>query len=259
MKQRVVSALMATVLGVSLCACSKKPESTAAPTQATNPETQAETATEPDIEDVLLPVTFKETARLVVGDESFDIKSVVELKAGHTMNELAYTIASDESVASVDENGVLTRKSYGQVSVSISLKDKPAVFNIFNVTFAPAGLYDATYSGGFKKADGSLGNEITLALKNDKTFTLTVGEGKAKYMDTDYDLDAKAVGKFTGTFAIDASSATPILLTSADYSAEPIKGAFGKTADGAFCIRVKLNTAVVEGELKSVVIELTAK
>ena len=74
-----------------------------------------------------------------------------------------------------------------------------------------------------------------------------------------HDLDAKGVGEFTGTFEIDASSATPILLTSAGYSPEPIKGAFGKNADGAFCIRVKLNTAVVEGELKSVVTELTAK
>ena len=252
MKKRNLVLIIALLMTLLLCACSKKTETTEIPAQE-------KTVTESKAEDMLPSVTFKEKARLIVGDESFDIKSVIELKAGHTMDEFAYSIASDESVASVDNNGILTRKGYGQVSVSVSLKENPVVFNIFNVTFAPADLYDATYSGGFRKADGSPGNEITLVLKNDKTFTLTVGEGKAKYMDTDYDLDAKAIGKFTGTFEIDASSATPILLTSADYSAEPIKGAFGKTAEGTFCIRVKLNTVTVEGELKSIVIELAAK
>ena len=96
-------------------------------------------------------------------------------------------------------------------------------------------------------------------MKEDKTFTLTVGEGKAKYMDNDYDLDAKSVGEFSGTFRLDEASMTPLLLTAPDYSEEEIIGAFDKSQSGAFVVRIKLRTVNVEGDVKSVVVELSAE
>ena len=237
---------------VSVCACAQTTDTT----KPSNPTADNSGNEQTEFE---LSVTLKDAYRLIIGDETFDVKSVVELKNGHTADELDFTVVSDESVASVDANGILTRKGYGQVSVNVSLKSNPAVFSVFNATFTPANLYGTTYKGGFKKADGSLGNEITLVLNEDKSFTLKVGAGQAKYMDTDYELDAKSVGEFTGTFDIDVSSGTPVSLTSAAYSAEPVKAAFGKTTDGDFCIRIKLNTVTVEGELKSVTVDLAAK
>ncbi|MBQ1678058.1 MAG: hypothetical protein II062_00815 [Oscillospiraceae bacterium] len=255
--KRIVIFILAALMLLTLCACAEEKKPTENPSEAEAGQT--ESTEQLNLEDLVLPITMKEQARLVVGEDSFDVKSVIELKGDHQASELGYTIASDDSVASVDENGVLTRKGYGQVSVSIFLKTNPAQFNIFNVTFAPENLYGATYKGGFKKADGTLGNEITLVLKEDKTFTLNVGAGQAKYLDADYDLDEKAVGEFTGTFEIDAASLTPVSLSSAEYSDESIKAAFGKTVDGDFCIRIRLNTVTVDGELKNVVIELIAQ
>ena len=250
MKQIAVF-FLAVLMIFSVCACTEKNEVIQTPSVPDEAPT--------DLIDAVLPITMKEQAKLVVGEEKYDVKTSIELKAGHQMSELGYSVVSDDTVASVDESGVLTRKGYGQVSVQIFLKSNPAVFSIFNVTFAPANLYGSTYKGGFKKVDGSAGNAIELVLNQDKTFTLKVGEGQAKYLDADYNLDAKAVGEFTGTFEVDASSATPVSLTSAAYSSEPIKAAFGKTVDGAFCIRIKLNSVTVEESLKSVVIELVAQ
>ena len=164
-------------------------------------------------------------------------------------------VVSNDDVATVDATGIVTRKGYGQVSINIYSKSNSSVFSIFNLTFAPSDLYGTEYKGGFKTADGSKGNEISLQLNSDNTFTLKVGEGKAKYLDVDYDVDSKAVGEFTGTFAIDPSSGTPLTLTSSAYSFEGVKGAFGRTESGAFCIRVKLFTVTVEGEVNYSVIE----
>lgn len=252
--KRIVIFILAALMLLTLCACAEEKKPTEKPSEAEAGQT--ESTEQLNLEDLVLPITMKEQARLVVGEDSFDVKSVIELKADHQLSELGYMIASDESVASVDEDGVLTRKAYGQVSVSIFLKANPAQFNIFNVTFAPEDLYGASYKGGFKKADGTPGNEITLVLNEDKTFTLNVGAGQAKYLDADYELDEKAVGEFTGTYEIDAASLTPLSLSSAAYSSENIKAAFGKTVDGDFCIRIRLNTVTIEGELKNVVIEL---
>ena len=235
----------------SLCACAVQNNTT-----ESAPETEG---VESDLTDLIFPVTLKEQAKLVVGEDSFDVNTAIELKAGHNTDELDYSVVSDETVASVDGNGILTRKGYGQVSVKISLKSNSVQFVIFNVTFAPETLYGTTYKGGFKKADGSAGNEITLVLNEDKTFALKVGAGQAKYLDVDYELDAKAVGDFTGTYEIDLSSATPVLMKSESYSSEPIKAAFGKTVDGEFCIRVRLNTVTVDGSLKNVVLDLAAQ
>ena len=252
--KRIFVFFLALLMILMMCACTETNEVTETASEA------QESQTEPfDLNDLVLPITLNEQARLVVGEDSFDVKSVIELKAGHQTNELGYEIVSDESVASVDEDGVVTRKAYGQVSVNIFLKSNPAQFNLFTVTFAPEDLYGATYKGGFKKADGTLGNEITLVLNQDKTFTLKVGEGQAKYMDADYVLDEKAVGEFTGTFEIDASSATPLSLNSTAYSSDNIKAAFGKTDEGKFCVRIKLNTVTIEGELKNVVLNLAAE
>ena len=249
--KRILIFFLAALMIFLMCACSEKNDTA---------ESSSETAEESiDPVDLVLPVTLKDQAKLVVGEDSFDVKTVFEMNAGRQADEIGYSIASDDTVASIDENGILTRKGYGQVSVNIFLKSNPALFCIFNVTFAPADLYGATYKGGFKKADGTYGNEITLVLNEDKTFTLNVGAGQAKYLDEDYDLDAKAVGEFTGTFEIDASSTTPVSMTSAGYSSDEIKAAFGKTTDGAFCIRVKLNTVTVEGSLMSVVTDLVAQ
>ena len=256
MKRIFVGFLVLLVIFL-MCACTEEndvPETTPAAEEELSEQTETI-----DLNDLVLPITLKEQARLLVGEDAFDVKTVLELKAGHQTSELGYSIASDESVASVDEDGVVTRKAYGQVSVSIFLKSNPAQFNIFNLTFAPDDLYGATYKGGFKKTDGTLGNEITLVLNQDKSFTLKVGDGQAKYLDADYDLDSKAVGEFTGTFEIDASSLTPVSMASAAYSSDIIKAAFGKTVDGAFCIRIKLNTVTVEGELKNTVIDLSAQ
>lgn len=243
--------LIAALMIFVMCACTENHE----PAELSS--ASEEELTDPT--DLIIPITLKEPAKLVIGEDSFDVKTVLELKAGHKPDELGFSIASDDTVASVDDNGILTRKGYGQVSVNVFMKSNPAQFNIFNITFAPATLYGTTYKGGFKKADGTYGNEITLVLNEDKTFTLNVGAGQAKYMDTDYDLDAKAVGEFTGTFEIDVSSATPAMLTSAEYSSDPIKAAFGKTVDGAFCIRIKLNTVTVDGSLRNTVIDLAAQ
>ncbi|MBQ7727495.1 MAG: hypothetical protein IJT60_02825 [Clostridia bacterium] len=250
MKQ-FLAILLAGLFLLTLCACGTEPA-----TQET--QTTGSDETEQDVVDMLTPFTLKETHRLVVGDETFDLKTVIELKSGHTIDEVGMQVVSDETVASVDANGIVTRLGYGQVSINIFVKSNSVVFNVFNLTFAPANLYGTEYKGGFKKADGTLGNEISLQLNSDNTFTLKVGEGKARYMDVDYDVDSKAVGEFTGTFAIDPSSGTPLTLTSEAYSSEGVKGAFGKTESGAFCVRVKLFTVTVEGELKSVVTELTA-
>ena len=252
--KKFLAALLAGLFLLTLCACGAEP----APAKETQPPVSDET--EQDVVDLLTPFTLKETRRLAVGDETFDLKTVIELKSGHKIDEIAFSVVSDETVASVDANGVVTRKGYGQVSINVAVKSNPAIFNIFNLTFAPANLYGTEYKGGFKKADGTLGNEISLKLNSDKTFVLKVGEGKAKYLETDYDLDSKVVGEFTGTFEIDPSSGTPLTLTSSAYSSEGVKGAFGKTATtGAFCVRVKLFTATVEGELKTVIVDLTAE
>lgn len=244
--------LVAVLVVFAFCACTGNQQQPATSEPAAD-------ESEIDLVDALYPFTLKETAKLVVGEDTFDVKTVIELKDGHNMDEIGFSIASDESVASIDDNGILTRKGYGQVSVSICKKDNPAQFNLFNATFAPANLYGTTYKGGFSKADGTLGNEITLVLNTDNSFTLNVGAGQAKYLDNDYDIDSKAVGEFTGTYEVDAASATPVLLTSSAYSSEPVKAAFGKNTDGAFCIRIKLNSVTVDGELKTTVIDLAAQ
>ena len=251
--KRFLAILLAGLFLLALCACGTEPA-----TKETQTQAPASDETEQDISDMLTPFTMKETIRLIIGDETFDLKTLIEMKSGHTIDEVGMQVVSDETVASVDASGIVTRKAYGQVSINVFTKSNPSVFNIVNLTFAPANLYGTEYKGGFKKADGTLGNEITLVLNSDNTFTLKVGEGKGKYLDNDYDIDAKAVGEFTGTFTIDPSSGTPLTLTSSAYSSEGVKGAFGKTEAGTFCVRVKLFSVTVDGELKSVMTELTA-
>ena len=254
--KKILTALLILSMLFALAACGieEKPAPVVTEEETTVPE-------EEEYDTLPGTVQLKSNAQLVIGESSFDVKSLVELQEGQKASDLRFSVVSSDNVASVDANGILTRKgdACGQVSVQIYLDGHAQVFSIVNVTFAPANLYGGAYRGGFKKADGTLGNEITLVLNSDKTFTLTVGAGLARYGDVDYELDSAVVGEFNGTFTLDPSSATPLLLTCEAYSSsEQVKAAFGSTTSGDFCIRIKLFTATVEGSLKSVVVELTA-
>ena len=199
MKQSILFLLSAALIA-ALSACGPKSEATVQPTETEAPTDFSE-------EDILpeYTVNLKNSTRLVIGAESFDVKTVIDLQNGRKEDDFAFEVVGGEDVADVDENGIITRKAYGQSSIQISIKDKPAVFNIFNITFAPQDLYGTAYKGGFKKADGTLGNEISLQLEED------------------------------------------------------IIGAFGKSQSGTFVVRIKLRTVNVEGDVKSVVVELSAE
>ncbi len=182
-----------------LASCSEGPkEISQAPSVA--PSTSAE---EEPIFISLRGYELKED-RKSVSESTFDLATNLVFYSVKSVDDLIFS-SSNESIATVNSKGVITRVQYGNASISIAPKDQPTnVFRqaSFNILFAPPesyvlGKYDSHIDG----VEGEPEVLVTIELKANKTFTITYTAGKVAVNDEQYDIAAQTLD---GTYTEDS-------------------------------------------------------
>ena len=190
----------ASLLGAAaiLAVCS---ENTTTPTPTPAPTNTAEG--EPTNTFISLKgYELKEVSRSVSA-ATFDLATVLEFYTIKSVDDLLFK-SSNEEIATVDSKGVITRKQYGNASISIVPKNEPtSIFKmtVFNIFFTPTeeyliGKYDSHIDG----VEGQPEVLVTIEIKANKQFTITYTAGKVSVGEDTYDVTAQTLN---GTFEND--------------------------------------------------------
>ncbi len=142
--------------------------------------------------------------RKSVSEETFDLGTVLEFYSVKSVDELSFS-SSNEEIATVNNKGVITRKQYGNSSITIvPTNDKNNMFKMatFNIFFIPPesyvlGKYDSHIDG----VEGEPEVLVTIEIKANKHFTITYTAGKVSANEEQYDITAQTLD---GTYEEDS-------------------------------------------------------
>ena len=137
-------------------------------------------------------------------EASFDLKTVITLINLQSYSDLKFN-TSNPDVATVNEQGIVTRVAYGNATISIwSPKDpiSSMVPSTFQMTFAPdeAKLL-GKYDNHMDAPEGKTQVYAVLELKANNAFTLTYTAGTVLVGENEYDVEALTAN---GTYTVDS-------------------------------------------------------
>jgi len=192
MKKALKAILGVSLLGVTaLAACNSEKTPTQPSTQPSTPS-----ATEASSQEMSLRGFELKETRKSVEASTFDLATVIQFYQIKSVDELAFS-SSNEEIATVDSKGIITRKQYGNSSITIApkaYKDNIFMQATFNIMFAPPesyilGKYDSHIDG----VEGQPEVLVTIEIKANKQFTITYTAGKVSVYENQYDITAQTL------------------------------------------------------------------
>ena len=201
MKFKTLAPLCASLLLLAAC-------STGGTTSSTAP---ASTSEEPSTSQA--PLSLKGYSltkeRDTTKEASYKLADVIKLETLTSLSQLMFS-SSNEDIATVDANGIITRKEFGSASIAIRVASDPtSLFKIstFQITFSPEdSKLLGQYVNTLDAPEGKTEVKATIELKANNTFELTYTAGVV--LDTDgeggraeYTITAQTV---TGTYVPDS-------------------------------------------------------
>ncbi len=199
MKKHLKGILGVSLLGMAVLAACDNNTPQATPTPA-----PTATATEPTSTYQSLKGFELKEDRKSVDASTFDLATVIQFYQIKSVDELAFS-SSNEEIATVDSKGIITRKQYGNSSITIAPKEYKNNFfmqTTFNIFFTPPesyllGKYDSHIDG----VEGETEVLVTIEIKANKAFTITYTAGKVSVGEDQYDVTAQTLN---GTYVEDS-------------------------------------------------------
>ena len=199
MKKYLKGLIGASLLGFAtvLVACNTTtPQSSSQSSQST-PQSEPTTITMGDLKGYDLKETRKD-----VEAATFDLATVLEFNSIKSVDGLDFS-SSNEEIATVDSKGVITRKQYGNSTITISPKNDNNIFKVstFNIFFIPPESYIlGKYSSHLDGVEGEPEVLVTIEIKANKRFAITYTAGKVATTEEQFNVTAQTL---EGTYVQD--------------------------------------------------------
>ena len=135
---------------------------------------------------------------------TYDLKTVITLVTYKNITDLQFSSTNSE-VATVDNQGVITRTGFGNCSIKIVAAADPSSFlhwATFNISFLPdEALLLGKYDNHLDAPEGKTEVYAVMELKANNTFTLTYTAGTVLVGEESYDVIALSAD---GTYTVDS-------------------------------------------------------
>lgn len=178
MKIKKILPLCASLLLLAACSTSGTTTSTAPASTSEEPSTSQ------------APLSLKGYSltkeRDTTKEASYKLADVIKLETLTSISQLLFS-SSNEDIATVDANGVITRKEFGSASIAIRVASDPTSlykYSTFQITFSPEdSKLLGHYTNLLDAPEGKTEARATIELKANNTFELTYTAGVV--LDTD--------------------------------------------------------------------------
>ena len=179
---------------IALMACGSQAASSSVPVSSSTEE-----SSEP------LSIIGYELSKLMdsTKESTYNLKSLITLVNYKNITDLSFA-SSNEEVATVDAQALITRQGYGTCTITINDAKNPSLLHLstFNITFQPEESVNlGKYDNHLDAPQGKDEVYAVIELKAENKFTLTYTAGTVLVGENEYVITAQSA---EGTFTVDS-------------------------------------------------------